>query len=735
MKRLLLLTMLFIMITALFNVSNIYAAAENSHNSNNTLNPSIVLNNTTYVQNDLNIQSSAEDAVNQSADSANDTSTNNLQSTQNTSNLTNNTALNNLNNNTTYVQNSTYAAGDNVYQNVRGIWLKAEDVNILDLDEIKRAGITDIFIKANILTVPTYQTVLTALLNKLKNTNIRVHAWVTCFKDANGNWVDPQGKYSYTVKVPYVVKKYQTKSKEWYKYWYKSKGKWKYKWKYKWVYKWNYQYAYKDEIRTGYDPSRITGLINSITTIAREYNIDGIHLDYIRYPGTAYLNSGGTESITSFVQRVHDSVKNIKPKVAISAALMPETSVNGYYYGQDYAKLAPYLDFLVPMIYKGNYNKNTTWIGTTTKWIVDHSGGKPVLAGLQTYESDDDLTEIPASELRSDVNSAISNGASGYVLFRYGLMDNDFFKDPNDNSITFTLKQIQNAATSVKSFIESNGRLPSTVTISSKLVSMPDFLRLMAASAIELNSGITTPVTLKSVDNPTGPTGNIQSGSINKEEYLNIAQRIKSFIDSDGHAPNYITSSLGNLQYESTIYMYSKVLDFYNTHSRLPSYVSMEPWKDVDPVDMQQYLQQTANCQVNDYRIQALASSLTKGISSTSEKGTKIFNWVRNNLGYSFYYNTKYGAVNTYLNREGNCVDHSHLLVALARAAGIPARYMHGTCTFTSGNVYGHVWTQLYINGNWYDADAISSRNTLGAINNWDKNTVIMKGIYSSLPF
>ncbi|MGB9938205.1 MAG: pseudomurein-binding repeat-containing protein [Methanobacterium sp.] len=733
MKRLLLLVMLLLFGGALLNVTNIYAATENSTIPEINITTDIVQENQSDNLENKTIQNTADSAQIEAESPANDTSDGNQYQTDNQQNSEEDSEIPN-NSNLTNVQDSTDAAGDE-YKNVRGIWLKAEDVGILDLDEIKKAGITDIFIKTNILTTPTYQSVLTALFNKLGASNIRVHAWVTCFKDANGNWIDPQGKYSYTVKVQYVVKKYQTKTKQWYKYWYKSKGKLKYKWKYKWVYKWNYQYAYKYETRTGYDTSKINALINSITTIAKNYNIDGIHLDYIRYPGTAYKNEGGTETVTSFVQKVHDAVKQIKPKVAISAALMPETSVNGYYYGQDYAKLAPYLDFLVPMIYKGNYNKDTGWVGSTTKWIFNHCGGKPVLAGLQTYESDDDLTEIPASELRNDVESAISNGASGYVLFRYGLTDNDFFKDPNDNSITFTLKQIQNAATSVKSFIESNGRLPSTVTISSKMVSMPDFLRLMATSTLQLSSGITTPVTLKSVDNPTDPTGSIQSGSINKTEYLDIAQRIKSFIDSDGDAPNYVTSSLGKIQYESIIYMYSKVLDFYNTNSRLPSYVAMEPWKDEIPIDMQQYLQQTANCQINDYRIQALASSLTKGISSTLDKGTKIFNWVRDNLSYSFYYNTQYGAVNTYLNKEGNCVDHSHLLVALARAAGIPARYAHGTCTFTSGNVYGHVWAQLYINGKWYDADAISSKNVFGVINNWDKNTVIMKGIYASLPF
>lgn len=737
MKRLLLLTMLLIFGATLINVTNIYAATENSQTPEIIQNLSIVQENLTDTQNNETIQSTAGDADEESSEPANDTTDENLQITANSSNSSENSGNSNSSN-ITYIQNSTEAAGDE-FKNVHGIWLKAEDVGILNIDEIKKAGITDIFIKSNILTTPTYQSVLTALLNKLKGTNIRVHAWITCFKDANGNWVDPQGKYSYTVKVPYVVKKYQTKYKERYKYWYKSKGKWKYKWKYKWSYKWNYQYAYKDEIRTGYDTSKIDSLITSITGIARDYNIDGIHLDYVRYPGTAYKNAGGTETITSFVQRVHDAVKQVKPKAAMSAALMPETSINGYYYGQDYAKLAPYLDFLVPMIYKGNYNKDTAWIGSTTKWIVDHSGGKPVLAGLQTYESDSNLGVIPASELKEDVNSAINNGASGYVLFRYGLMDNDFFTNPNDNSIKFTISQIESAAASLKSFIDTNKRLPNYVQIGTKQISMPEMLRLMTVSTLQLNGGITTPVTLKSVNSPASPTGDQVTGPINKAEYLDIAQRIRSFIDSGGVAPNYITSSLGDIRYESAIYMYSKILNFYVGNDRLPSYVEVNPWNSNSPPDippeLQQYLQPTANCQVNDSRIKSLTSSLTSGISSTYDKGVKIFNWVRDNLSYSFYYNTKYGAVDTYLNRQGNCVDHSHLLIALSRAAGIPARYMHGKCTFTSGNVYGHVWAQLYINGRWYDADAISSKNTFGVINNWNKNTAIMKGNYASLPF
>ena len=133
--------------------------------------------------------------------------------------------------------------------------------------------------------------------------------------------------------------------------------------------------------------------------------------------------------------------------------------------------------------------------------------------------------------------------------------------------------------------------------------------------------------------------------------------------------------------------------------------------------------------------VAALAKSLTAGSTSTLAKATKIFNWVRDNINYAFYYNTKYGAAGTLQHRQGNCVDTSHLLIALTRAAGITSRYVHGTCQFSSGTWYGHVWAQLYINGKWVTADATSSRNSLGVIKNWNTATYKLVGVYNTLPF
>jgi transglutaminase-like putative cysteine protease len=303
---------------------------------------------------------------------------------------------------------------------------------------------------------------------------------------------------------------------------------------------------------------------------------------------------------------------------------------------------------------------------------------------------------------------------------------------------TFTLSQIKDAASRVKSYIQTNKQLPSSVTIGNTQVQMSDFLKLMTSALLEINSGTTTPITLKTVNSANTPSESIKSGTITKAGYLDIAKRVNAFINANGRLPNYVTSSLGKLRPESLIYMFSRVLSFQETNHRLPSYVSVTPWTTAATTDMavpdslKIYLAATTNCQVNDSQIQALAASITSGKTSAYAKAEAIFNWVRDNVTYSFYYNTKYGAVGTLKAKSGNCVDTSHLLIALCRAVGIPARYQHGTCKFTSGT-YGHVWTQIWVNGKWYTADASSSRNYLGVVNSWTLTT--LKGTYTSLPF
>lgn len=186
----------------------------------------------------------------------------------------------------------------------------------------------------------------------------------------------------------------------------------------------------------------------------------------------------------------------------------------------------------------------------------------------------------------------------------------------------------------------------------------------------------------------------------------------------------------------------SRAEAFYKKNGRLPSYINYGTRK-IAIATFQKNVA-TAGLKINTSSsgttidtssVSALAKSLKAGSSSQYNTAVKIFNWVRDHINYSFYYNSKYGASGTLKNRIGNCCDMSNLLVALSRSAGIQARYCHGTCKFSSGNWYGHVWAQIYVNGKWYNADATSYRNSLGVINNWNTATYTLHGTYNTLPF
>ena len=100
---------------------------------------------------------------------------------------------------------------------------------------------------------------------------------------------------------------------------------------------------------------------------------------------------------------------------------MPEVNSNKYYYGQDIPTISKYLDVIIPMVYKGNYNSGTSWIKSTTEKFIKQSNGAKIWTGLQTYRSDDDVTKLPASELLKDCQSASNGGATGVILFRWGI--------------------------------------------------------------------------------------------------------------------------------------------------------------------------------------------------------------------------------------------------------------------------------------------------------------------------
>ncbi len=308
---------------------------------------------------------------------------------------------------------------------------------------------------------------------------------------------------------------------------------------------------------------------------------------------------------------------------------------------------------------------------------------------------------------------------------------------------TVTIKQLIAASNNVKSYIEKNHKLPSTVKIGSITYKTSDYLYLVSKAIINLKSGDKSNIPVKHIDSPSSPSSTYSKGNL--YNYLDVAKSIVKTADSKGKMPNTVSSKLGTIGYNSLVYAFARVVGFCDDNGRLPAFVAIKSIKtsststSINPKntikDLTAYLKATKNCQVNNAKIKTLVDKLTKGLKTDSAKANAIFKYVRDTLSYSFYYDTKYGAVGTLNAKKGNCVDHSHLLAAMFRTAKLPTRYAHGTCTFSSGSTYGHVWTQVLIGNTWTVADATSSKNSLGKIGNWNTKTYKLEGYYSSLSF
>ena len=146
-------------------------------------------------------------------------------------------------------------------------------------------------------------------------------------------------------------------------------------------------------------------LANICEEITRRYDIDGIHLDYIRYPET-WKGSKQAHYITRIVERIHDKVKYYKPWVKLSCSPigkyddLSRYSSRGWNARSRVAQDAQewlrrgLMDQLYPMMYfAGN-----GFFPFAIDW-QEYSYGRSIISGLGTYmlhprERDWSLAEV-----------------------------------------------------------------------------------------------------------------------------------------------------------------------------------------------------------------------------------------------------------------------------------------------------------------------------------------------------
>ena len=112
-------------------------------------------------------------------------------------------------------------------------------------------------------------------------------------------------------------------------------------------------------------------------------------------------------------------------------------------------------------------------------------------------------------------------------------------------------------------------------------------------------------------------------------------------------------------------------------------------------------LKNTANIQKYNIPSKVVQQALTIAKEGNSQyKNLKLlFDWVNNHVTYTFYLNTRRGALKTLNDRKGNCCDNAHLMIAMARSIGIKSRYCH------SKGKYGHVFGEYYVDNKWFICD------------------------------
>jgi hypothetical protein len=129
------------------------------------------------------------------------------------------------------------------------------------------------------------------------------------------------------------------------------------------------------------------------------------------------------------------------------------------------------------------------------------------------------------------------------------------------------------------------------------------------------------------------------------------------------------------------------------------------------PDSLKGYLQSAELFNTEDPLIAQAAKDAVGGRTDPIAKAKAIRDWVNQRISHKDLGVGQGTASEVIRSRKGDCSEHAALLVAVARAAGIPARTVMGLAYAASfaglkDILGGHEWAQLYIAGRWVDFDA-----------------------------
>ena len=195
-------------------------------------------------------------------------------------------------------------------------------------------------------------------------------------------------------------------------------------------------------------------LLEVIDEILDRYDVDGIHMDYVRYPNIHYDyhpavvdafrtrygfdpagRTGGeadagadtvatvarnlwhqwrSEQVSLLVGQVREAIARLKPAVRLSAAVKPEVESAYMQYGQDWTGWSNggLVDFVAPMFYKGTAEEIERQMTEARKRVK--KGRLYAGIGVWNQDADETVTQIEIAR-RTGFQGVVLFSADGFV--------------------------------------------------------------------------------------------------------------------------------------------------------------------------------------------------------------------------------------------------------------------------------------------------------------------------------
>ncbi len=129
---------------------------------------------------------------------------------------------------------------------------------------------------------------------------------------------------------------------------------------------------------------------------------------------------------------------------------------------------------------------------------------------------------------------------------------------------------ILNEAVEIRNFANKNKQLPKYATINNSQFSPSQYCYLLSKLISKMSLPTISKIVVKDPSNPMGDT--IKDLKMMKNDYVDLAKRVTTYIEKNNQAPNYALHNGKEIRFELYCYCFAKIVSYYKENNRLPNY-------------------------------------------------------------------------------------------------------------------------------------------------------------------